>query len=191
MNSADLKILIVAEDGRKTATLAKDLVIELKADITIVDTVEEAVILTSASTYDAIIASAQLPDGSGLSLLPSTGDEGKPEGEIANPPVIILEDSLNAERVLSAIRNGAADVLVGPIEPGRFVESVRRVSKRYRRHRITANRTKRLRRLTSKLVGDRRELRKRVDVICRDLVQAYQKLAEKVVEIQETSTPDA
>ena len=40
-------------------------------------------------------------------------------------------------------------------------------------------------------MGDRRELRKRVDVICRDLVQAYQKLAEKVVEIQETTAPDA
>ena len=183
MNSAELKILIVEEDDKKATTLARDLVIGLKADITMVDTLEEAMLVTASNSYDAIVASSQLPDGSGLSLLT--------DGDSAKPPVIILEDSTSAERVLGAIRNGAADVLPGPIESDRFVDTVRRVSKRYRRHRITANRSKRLRTLTTRLVRDRRDLRKRVDLICRDLVQAYQTLAEKVVEIQETAAPDA
>ena len=183
MNCTELKILLVAEDGRESARLAKELFTGLNADISMVDTIEDAVLLTAANTYDAIIASSRLPDGSGRSLL-SDGDD-------SCPPVIILEESNDVEQALAAIRHGAADVLSGPIQPAVFIDSVRRVSKRYRRHRITANRSKRLRKMTSRLVRDRRELRKRVDLICRDLVQAYQKLAEKVVEIQEAAAPDA
>ena len=183
MNTADLRILLVCEDGKESALLAKQLVTELNADISMVDTVEDAIVLTTSNTYDAIIATSQLSDGSGLSLLS--------EDEAACPPVIILENSNDIEQAMTAIRHGAADVLTSPVEPKAFVTAVRRVSKRYRRHRMTATRTKRLRKMTSSLVRDRRELRKRMDLLCRDLVQAYQKLAEKVVEIQETATPEA
>jgi DNA-binding NtrC family response regulator len=182
MNTADLRILLVCEDGKESALLAKQLVTELNADISMVDTIEDAIVLTTSNTYDAIIATSQLSDGSGLSLL--SEDE-------AACPVIILENSNDIEQAMTAVRHGAADVLASPVEPKAFVTAVRRVSKRYRRHRMTATRTKRLRKMTSRLVRDRRELRKRMDLLCRDLVQAYQKLAEKVVEIQETATPDA
>lgn len=184
MNAGEMNILIAAEDAKLTATLAKALVVELGADITIVDTLEEAMILTASNAYDAIVASARLSDGSGLSLL---SDEDIP----TRAPVILLEDAPSTERVLDAIRFGAADVFPRPVETTRFIEAVRRVSRRHRRHRLTATRSKRLRGLTSRMVKDRRELRQRVDLICRDLVQAYQRLAEKVVEIQETATPEA
>ena len=183
MKNPELNILIVSDDSMTSAALARALVVELKADISMVDTIEDAVVLTAANNYDTIVASAQLADGSGLSLLS--------QDERSSMPVIILDDSNNIDRALLAIREGAADVLPAPIEPRAFVAAVSRVSKRHRRHKITQNRTKRLRKLTSKLVRDRRELRQRVDLICRDLVQAYQKLAEKVVEIQETASPDA
>jgi len=73
--------------------------------------------------------------------------------------------------------------MTAPMDPDTLVDSVRRaVRQRRTLHRKTA-RAKRLRRLSSRLIKDRRELRRRVDLICSDLVGAYQRLAEKVVTV--------
>ena len=185
MKPGDLNILIVADEGPMVADLARQLVVETKADISIVDTLEEAKVLTASNQLDAIIAASTLDDGSGLSLLMRDGDP-------PHAPIIILQDDADPDRILTAMRAGAADVFTQPVDTTRLVTSLNRVVAEERRLRSAAARSKRLRRMTSRLVRDRRELRQRVDLICRDLVLAYRRLAEKVVSIQqEESTSDA
>jgi DNA-binding NtrC family response regulator len=174
MKAGDMNVLIVAEDSHAVASLARELVLSTAADISIVDTLEDARILSAGKRFDVIVAAAALDDGSGHSLIDREG-AGLPI------PVIILEETADAADALAAIRAGAADVLTSPYDTDRFIASVRRLGREHRRQRFAAKRSARLRKLTSRVIRDRRELRQRVDLICRDLVVAYRRLAEKVV----------
>lgn len=174
MKLTDMRILIVADDPQLTASLAKEAVCGLNANVTIVNSVEEARNAAAPDSFDVVLASETLPDGNGLELL-------KAKGGSIDAPVILICDDLDANRILQAMRNGAADVIARPADRKHLVASLRRAAARQRRRKHAAARSRRLRRISSRLVRDRRELRQRVDLICRDLVSAYQRLAHKVV----------
>lgn len=182
MPNKDMRILVVAEDGPDAAELISNLVMNLDADFAHVESIDDARDLLDEQEFDAIIASHALADGEGMELL--AGDE--PIGA----PVVLIEDQLVTDRLVTALRCGAADVLATPIDYDYLIRCVRRVVRHQRSGRQEAIRNKRLRRLSSRLVKDRRELRKRVDLICNDIVSAYQRLAEKVVGVIEPGAVD-
>ncbi len=177
MPRKDMRILVVAEDGPDAAELISNLVMNLDADFAHVESIDDARDLLDEQEFDAVIATQSLADGSGFDLI--VGDE--PIGA----PVVLIEDELVSDRLVTALRCGAADVLPTPIDYDYLVRCVRRVVRHHKSGRQEAIRAKRLRRLSSRLVKDRRELRKRVDLICNDIVTAYQRLAEKVVGVIE------
>lgn len=170
MTRRDVQVLIVADDARTVAALASEVVSRLDANITIVDSIEEARVLIASEAYDLAITSSDLADGRGESLI-------KPNGI----PVVFIEETQNAEQTVEAFRAGAADVVCPGKNADAMISSIRRIVKSSRRQRHTISRNRRLRRVSRRLIKDRRELRQRVDLICRDIVQAYQRLAEKVV----------
>ncbi|MFQ5501631.1 MAG: response regulator [Phycisphaerae bacterium] len=171
----DMRILIVQDDTPAAAEIVRHIVMNLHADITLVDTINDARDLIESRSFDVILADRFLSDGDGQNLL--RVDCSSP------PPIILLDEHPDTQRVLAAVRQGAADVMTTPIDPDILVDSIRRAVRQRRSiHRKTA-RAKRLRRLSSRLIKDRRELRRRVDLICSDLVGAYQRLAEKVVTV--------
>src|SRR5207244_719060 len=96
-------------------------------------------------------------------------------------PFILLDEAPDSTVALSAMRLGATDLMALPLERGALVAAVRSAANKRRELRQLTARTRRLRRLSSRLVKDRRDLRNRVDLICRDIVTAYRRLAEKVV----------
>lgn len=173
MLGKDTRCLIVAKDTPTTLGLVEHVVMRLQSDVALVDTIEDARSLLAAEAFDIILAERELADGTGLDLL--NGEE-KP-----GTPLVLLDDRRHAETILQAFRRGAADVFHQPIDLKCFGERIRSVVGQHRTDRREAARQERLRRLSSRLIKDRRELRKRVDLICRDLVTAYQRLAEKVV----------
>jgi DNA-binding NtrC family response regulator len=174
MNRPDVQVLLVTQDADLVVTLGHVLMTGLTANLTVSDNVEQATVLAASNGFDVIIACQRLDDGTGLSMLAEqAGDD--------TSPVILLDDELDAQRVLTALRLGAADVFSRPLDTTRLVEAVRRAAERRRRKRQLTARAERLRRVSSRLVRDRKDLRDRVDLICRDLVQAYHRLAEKVV----------
>jgi DNA-binding NtrC family response regulator len=183
MTLTDMRILIVADNAEVTALLAKELVCNLEADVTVADTLEEARALAASDGFDVIIAQEQLPDGDALTLL---GEEG-PSFDAA---VVLVGDDSDAQTVLSALRKGACDIVPQPIDERHLLATVRKAAEARRRRRHAAARSNRLRRISSKLVRDRRELRQRVDLICRDLVSAYRRLAKKVVGVQNATFAD-
>lgn len=170
MTRNDMQILIVAKDSRTIASIASEIVTQLEANITIVDTVEEARLLTATEVYDVVLAHRALEDGRGASLI-------KPLGI----PVVLIDGRDDAQGAIEAFRAGAADVVDPREGADAVIESIERVVESSRKQHHTLSRNRRLRRVSSRLIKDRRELRQRVDLICRDLVQAYQRLAEKVV----------
>ena len=174
MTLTDMRILIVADNPGLIATLTNDIVCQLDANVTIVNSLEEARDMSGPDKFDVVLAAEKLPDGPGLTL----ANEERP---LFDAPVILLDAGLDARRILQALRNGVADVIPQPLDSGHLVTTMQKTVTIHRMRKHTLARCDRLRRVTSKLVRDRRELRQRVDLICRDLVCAYRRLAKKVV----------
>jgi DNA-binding NtrC family response regulator len=173
MTLNDMRILIVADDADGMAALTASLMTRLDADVTMIGSIEEAKGIIASSAFDIILAAGELPDGSGLSLLSDDLNH--------DMPLLLLDTRLDTHRVLSALRCGAIDVLIPPFDVEYILDVIQRSVMERRDRRRREIRTARLRRLSARLIRDRRELRQRVDLICNDLVRAYHRLAEKVV----------
>lgn len=166
----DMQILIVASDSETVATVATEIVTRLAANVTIVDSIQEARSLVESDAFDVVLTESQLSDGSGLALVRTN-----------STPTVVIEGHARSETIAKAFRGGAADVISVPVDGDHLAKTIERLVDRYRTQKSKAGRNARLRRLSKGLIKDRRELRRRVDLICRDLVHAYQRLAEKVV----------
>ena len=178
-----IKTLIAVEDPATAATIAHHLVTTFEADINIVDTIEDSRELFSTHAFDLILADEELPDGRAVSLFENAA--------ISPASLMLFTEQLKTREVLQALRLGVVDYLEKPVDLVRLTSVITKSMQAGKRRRAETGRTERLRKLSSKLVKDRRELRQRVDLLCKDLVSAYRRLAEKVVSLQaEDSTQE-
>jgi len=175
MTLNDLRVLVFGENSEETAAISGQIVMGLESDLTIVDTLDEARALRSSNAYDAVILVSRSPQSATTDLLSAV------DRETPATPVIVLADQPDAETVLEIVRAGAADVLPMQVDARRLAVSICRAARTFRRQRMMVSRNQRLRRISSRLVRDRRDLRRRVDLICKDFVEAYRRLAERVV----------
>lgn len=173
MTVSDMRILIVADDDARIGAITHHITMELTADVTVVGGVGEARLILQETEFDVIVAEQELPDGSALALLQALG--------AVRTPVIFLDDEAGQDWIIRAFRAGAADVLTEPVDGPQLVARIQEAVRDARRRRRQRIRHRRLRRVSSRMMKDRREMRQRVDLICRDLVGAYRRLAEKVV----------
>jgi len=100
---------------------------------------------------------------------------------------LLISAHRSADDVLAAYRAGAADVLVRPLKAEEVSERLRSVAARVQSHRRWKQRVHRLRRLCRKLEAARKEISQQVDVLCSDLVTAYQEMAQQVQSVVQTS----
>lgn len=174
MTLNNLQILIVADEPDTAAMLATHIMTNLDANVSVVDTIEEAQLMAASEAFDLILAQERLGDGTAIGLA------GDSESAPVTPLVIVAPEA-DVERVRSAFRDGAADVLDSAADGESVLACIDRVVRRCRQNQSRTRRSHRLRRVSTRLIKDRRELRQRVDLICRDVVDAYRRLAEKVV----------
>lgn len=179
MKRKDMQLLIVADDSKTIAVLAAEIVARLDANLTIVDTVREAGELMKSDAFDIVLAAPVLSDG------PSAGLVSK-----CATPMMLLDQISEVGHLLDSFRAGFVDVIDPGADAKLLTDRIRHIVADGRRRKRTVNRNVRLRRVSSRLIKDRRELRQRVDLICRDLVQAYQRLAHKVVSTSEIGQAD-
>lgn len=177
MKHKDMRILIVAEEGTAAAELIAKLVANISADYSHASTISAARSMLESTAVDVVIAARDFVDGDALDLIDDEASH--------RPPVILIDGAYQTDRLAAAFRRGAADVVSTPVDYDYLVSRVRSVVRGSRMSRQEADRARRLRQMSSRLVKDRRELRKRVDLICTDIVTAYQRLAEKVVGVLE------
>lgn len=130
---------------------------------------------------DLALIDAHLPDGAGLELLRQL-DTGR-----SCTQAILMTDQPTLENALEAIRAGAADFLIKPFKAGELSERVRQAIVRHRAGRQARQRIERLRRICKKLNQARDEVSQQVDILCNDLVSAYQELATQMNQVQQMS----
>src|SRR5438046_2525778 len=97
------QVLIVVDDAELAAALAHCAIDRLDAEIAVMGSVSEARPLVESGVFDVVVAAQALPDGQGLSLLANEAG--------VDISLVLLDDELDAGRVLAALRLGAVDVL--------------------------------------------------------------------------------
>lgn len=177
-----VRILIVSTESQTVAEMTAGILPFLDAEVTVVDTLDEAAVLMASDAFEVILASRLVGGEESLSLLDSR-EAGR------SVPFILLTDNLDTHQALEAMRHGAAEIFGRPFDTSAILAAVRRLIERRREQKLQATRHLRLRRLSSRLIRDRRELRQRVDLICRDVVHAYRRLVEKTVQLRDQDFP--
>lgn len=128
-------------------------------------------------SVDLAVINSNLPDGSGLDL----ADELNKSRRII--ATVMIGDEPDLESAMRAIRAGASDYIVTPLDIDEVNERVGQVLAKQRKKRDQASRVRRLRRLCKKLNQARADVSKQVDILCNDLVTAYQELAGQMQQV--------
>ncbi len=174
MSQKPAKILLVEDDDDVAEMITDYVERSLHARVTRARTAKEALSLKEQDEPEVVVADVYLPDSTDLSLARKVR-----RGDTCD--VVLMTGHPTLGRALEAMRLGVRDMLPKPFDLHRLGHSVERaVSDRRKRNRERL-RYDRLRRVSSRVIKERRVLRERVDLVCRDLVGAYRRLAEKVI----------
>ncbi len=118
MNTADVpSILLVDDEENLTRTLAMILQREGYV-VKTAATIKEARQRLGESTYDLTFLDLKLPDESGLIFLPEL------RSQFPDMPVLILTAHDKLDAAIEAVRKGARDFLLKPVDPPLIIERV-------------------------------------------------------------------
>lgn len=173
-----VRLLIVEDDQDLASLLSEHLAETLHIEVTLASSCREAVDVELTRPQDLILADLLLPDGDAIGLLRQLHG-------ISSAGFVLMSGVPTVNRVIEAMRLGAMDFLVKPFDLAQLTATVRDALVRQQNDMQMRQRYLRMRRLAKRILHDRRELRARVDLVCRDLVQAYRRLAKRVVEMYE------
>ncbi|MEX0775535.1 MAG: response regulator [Phycisphaeraceae bacterium] len=140
--------------------------------------------LTQGGVDLALIA-VQQADGSGLGLARELAHQRKPT------PSVMLVSQASVQDLVQIMRAGALDVLSKPLDANELSQRLDSVMRRLRSQQRTTNRVRRLRRMCLRLNQAREEISEQVNVLCTDLVSAYQELASQMQQVIQSSEINA
>ena len=173
MGSRPAEILLVEDDVELAELMGRYLGESMCVRVTTVGSAAEALREELTCRHDLVAASLDLADGQTLELLRQL--------RVSNRcPLILTAAAPSVRELIEAIRLGAIEVLIKPFALEALSDAVRRAMRGGGRRRRLERRYRRLRRLTGRVLRERRELKQRTDLICQDLVHAYRGLAERV-----------
>ena len=128
-----------------------------------------------ARPADVIITELELPDSDGISMLA----ELRAHAEFS---AIVVARQATLGKAVELMRLGVRDLLIKPCD----LRRLGKVAAVAAADRLAAKRAelrqRRLRTVAGRIIRDRRELRRRMDLVCSDLVSAYRDLASRFVE---------
>jgi DNA-binding NtrC family response regulator len=182
MKEPDIEILVVEDDDEIGTMVADHLTSTIadraaNANITVrrAHSAVQALDFFHARPADVVIADLALPDEDGLAMIRKMRAH-------ANPSVLIITGHATLGKAVESMRLGARDMFVKPFDLSRITDAVNAAVDAQFLKKRNEIRQRRLQELASRIVRERRELRRRVDLVCHDLVGAYRDLAAKFVE---------
>lgn len=132
-------------------------------------------------SVDLAVIQPKLPDGDGFDL---AAEVARISRTTATVVVSETADFADAQR---ALRAGVDDLIVNENDAADFAQRIAHALDRKTREKAHDQRVLRLRRLCKKLNAARVEVSKQVDILCNDLVTAYQELACQMQNVVQTS----
>lgn len=171
------KILVVEDDPQIAELLHDHLEYSLDADLTVAPCARKALELDAAKPAEVIVIDYMLPDMDGLELISALGTR-------MHRPVIVMTGHPTLSRAIEAMRLGAADMFVKPFDLEKMTGAIAGAIEKSRRHQLRSKRLRRVRELSHKVIAERRHLRRKMDLLCKDIVSEYRTLAEKISRFQ-------
>ncbi len=173
-------VMVVDEDNQ-TAGKVTQYVPTGRIEVVQVSSIAEAFKHLNTQRVDLALIEATLPDGSGLALAKRmrTG--------YAQTHAIIMTNKPSLDRAVEAMRVGVVDIISKPLDPDEVRQRIDQAIAVWHADQEKHKQIKRLRRVCKKLNRAREEIAQQVDILCNDLVIAYQELAKQVQLLSQTS----
>lgn len=171
------RVLVIDREPQFVKLLAKCQNGDDPMEVFHVRTISEARKRLAKGAVDLAVIEPELPDGSGLELAEELKRGRK------HIKTIMVSEKPSLEAAVQAIRAGAADFMVKPLDLQQVSQRVREVVKAQQRDKEQTQRIRRLRRACKKLNQARVDVSRQVDILCNDLVTAYQELAGQVQQV--------
>ncbi len=174
------RIGVVDPDGQTAEMVAEHLSRALAVDVVCSKTASDAIDHDRKQRYDLVLADLSLADSDALQFARQIQAYGE-------RPIILTSENPTLGRAVEAMRLGVKDLLTKPFDLSHLTQVTRRALDQHEQQAREKLRIRRLGQNCRDLERDRRELSERIELVCRDLVSAYGRLAERVVASQSTS----
>ncbi len=178
------KILLVEPDAGMLEILVACLARHLDVHITCVADAASCMDVEMLDPHDLVITEMTLPDRSGLDLVQDLA-------ALSHRPVILLADEPTCEQAIEALRVGATDLFHKPFPVEHLLEAVDRSLRSFDVRRQRAAKYRRMRDLVRRVIRERRHLNQRIELVCRDLVEAQRRVVHRVLAIEEKNAQQA
>jgi DNA-binding response OmpR family regulator len=141
-------------------------------------TASGAVLRISQEHFDLVLTNLSLPDADGKWLVQKIHQQQPNTGVIA-----ISQDSSPAN-IIEALRAGADDFLIKPLDAPVVVERINHLLFRVKTDRSNARWRRRTAGHLRRLRNRRQRLAEQVELVCQDLVGGYRRTVQKLLELQ-------
>jgi DNA-binding NtrC family response regulator len=168
------KIMLVETEPLLVEVLADSLALRFGAQPTCLGSAEAALDTDLFEPHDLFISRLDLPGFDGLEL-------ARRILGVRPRPFVLMGDDPTAAQAVAALRIGVTDFFPKPFDLTEFLDSLDRCLYRYNQARRREQRHRQVRQLARRVIRERRDLNGRVDLICRDLVQAQRRLMTRVL----------
>ena len=174
------KILIVEPDAGLVELFVAALNGRLSPQITCVADAEACLEIELVEPHDLVIAEMQLAGTGGLKLAEHLFS-------LSRRPVLLLADDPTSDELLAALRAGVADVLPKPFPITYLLDVVERLLQAEQMHRLHAAKYRRMREMVRSVIRERRDISRRTELVCRDLVGSHRRLVHRVIQLERRS----
>lgn len=178
MDSRPHKILLVEPDPQLVELLVASLVHRFNAHVTCVAGGVDCLDTDIIEPHNLVISELDLPDMDGVLLADRLN-------ALRQRPIILLADDATATQAIDAMRVGVCDMFEKPFPVDRLLEACARGLDGYELRRQSRARQMKLRRIVRRAIRERRDLHRRIELICRDLVGAHKRLVHRVADLDD------
>ena len=173
--------VLVVDDEADLVELLTDVGQSMACRVITAGSVAEARRILAREPIHVMVADVRLPDGDGISLLPTL----KQKNPSARAIVITGDPTLTA--ATTALRHGAIDFVTKPFDARQIIAHLQHAIEKQEQAVHAEQKLRKLKRAVRKLNEARKTISKKVDILCNDLVSAYGELSKQfdVVRTQE------
>lgn len=177
------KILIVEPEPEFVELLVASLARRFNAHLTCVADGHSCLDVELSDPHDLVITDFVLDDMNGITLTQQLRS-------ISQRPVLLLAYEPTPDQAVDAVRAGVADLFRKPFPIDDLLDTTQRLLREYSIQKQRSVKYARMRDLVRRVIRERRELNRRIELVCRDLVGAHRRLVHRVLDMEESRTPD-
>ncbi len=182
MSDTTINVLVIEPDDDVAQMMVDHLsrAIHLRLDRACVNirrasSAEEAMDQFLARPADVVITELEFPESDGVTMLAKM----RAHAEFST---IVVTGQATLGKAVQLMRLGVRDLLIKPCDLRRLGKVAAVAAADRLAVKRAELRQRRLRTVAGRIIRDRRELRRRMDLVCSDLVSAYRDLASRFVE---------